>query len=53
MLKWWRVSFDPTHEYFQFRHLWVLLSGLPLNFWSVKALMAIGNTIGHFISVDE
>jgi hypothetical protein len=27
--------------------------GLPLNFWSVKALTAIGNTIGCFIDVDE
>jgi hypothetical protein len=53
MLKWWRISFDPAQDYFQFRHLWVLLPGLPLNFWSVKALTTIGNTLGHFISVDE
>jgi hypothetical protein len=33
--------------------MWVLLPGLPLNFWSLKALMAIGNSIGRFIGVDE
>jgi len=53
MLKRWRISFDPAQDYFQFRHLWVLLPDLPLNFWSLKTLMAIGNSIGRFISVDE
>jgi hypothetical protein len=46
MLKRWRLAFDPVQDYFQFRHLWVLLPGLPLNFWSYKTLMAIGNSIG-------
>jgi hypothetical protein len=53
MLKRWRISFDPTQGYFQFKHLWVLLSGLPLNLWNTKALMAIGNALGRFICVDE
>jgi hypothetical protein len=52
MIKRWRVSFDPSHDYFQFRHFWVLLPGLPLHFWHEKALEAIGNTLGKFISVD-
>jgi hypothetical protein len=30
MLKRWRVGFNPETEYFSFRHLWILLSGLPL-----------------------
>jgi hypothetical protein len=34
-------------------HLWVLLPGLPLQLWNTKALEAIGNTLGHFIKVDE
>jgi hypothetical protein len=34
MLKRWRVTFDPTTEYFQFLHLWVLLPGLPLQLWN-------------------
>jgi len=53
MLKCWRLSFDPAQDYFQFRHLWVLLPGLPLNFWTLKVLMVIGNSIGHFIGVYE
>jgi hypothetical protein len=53
MLKRWRISFDPAHDYFQFRHLWVLLPGLPLNIWNTKALSAIGNALGRFICVDE
>jgi hypothetical protein len=45
MLKPWRVSFDPTHEYFHLRHLWVLLPGLPLHLWNEKSLEAIGNAL--------
>jgi hypothetical protein len=41
MLKWWRISFDPAQDYFQYRHLWVLLPGLPLNFWNVESSDAI------------
>lgn len=53
MLKRWRVSFDPTLDYFRHRHLWVLLPGLSLHLWNVKALEAIGNALGKFIKVDE
>jgi hypothetical protein len=52
MIKRWRVSFDPAHDYFRFKHFWVLLSGLSLHFWHAKALEAIGNTLGKFISAD-
>jgi hypothetical protein len=30
MLKRWRLSFNPSTEHFSYRHLWVLLPGLPL-----------------------
>jgi hypothetical protein len=53
MLKRWRISFDPAQDYFQFRHLWVLLPGLPLNLWNKKALTTIGNALGRFICVDD
>jgi hypothetical protein len=49
MLKRWRISFDTAQNYFQFRHLWVLLPGLPLNIWNTKALTAIGNAPGCFM----
>ena len=53
MLKCWRVSFNPSHDYFHFRNLWVLLPGFPLHFWNEKALEAIGNALGKFIKVDD
>jgi len=49
----WCISFDPSTKYFSFRHLWVLLLGLPLQMWNAKALEAIGNALGHFINIDE
>jgi hypothetical protein len=52
MLKRWRIRFDPTTEYFSFRHLGTT-SGLPLQLWNAKALEAIGNVLGRFIKVDE
>jgi hypothetical protein len=53
MIKIWRLSFNPATEYFSFRHLWVLLPSLPLQLWNLRALEAVGNCIGHFISVDD
>jgi hypothetical protein len=52
MLKRWRPCFDPSQDYFRFRHFWVLLPGLPLHLWSQKALESIGNTLGWFICVE-
>jgi hypothetical protein len=42
MLKRWRVVFNPVTEYFQHRHLWVLLSRLPLHFWNEGAYKQSG-----------
>lgn len=53
MLKRWRVGFDPGTEYFQFRHIWFLLPGLPLQLWNAGELTTIGNELGRFIAVDE
>jgi hypothetical protein len=53
MIKRWRFGFNPTTEYFSFRHLWVLLPNLPLQLWNHRALKAIGNCLGRFIGVDE
>jgi hypothetical protein len=38
MLKRWRVGFNPESEHFSYRHLWILLLGLPLQLWNLKAL---------------
>jgi hypothetical protein len=53
MLKRWRMAFNPESDYFQLRHLWVLLPGLPLHLWNDEALRAIGNSLGKFISLDS
>jgi len=47
------VRFDPVSDYFQHRHVWVLLSGLPLHLWNTKSLTTIGNELGHFLVVHE
>jgi len=52
MLKRWRVAFNPSTENFQYRHLWVLLLGLPIHFWNEGALKAIRGALGCFISLD-
>jgi len=52
MLKRWRVAFDPTTEYFQRRHLWVLPPALPLHLWNEGAMKAIGNALGRCITLD-
>jgi hypothetical protein len=53
MIKRWRLAFNPESEYFHFRHLWILLPGLPLQFWNKAALEAIGNSLGTFLSIDN
>jgi hypothetical protein len=53
MLKRWRMAFNPDSDYFQYRHLWVLLPGLPLHFWNKDAIRAIADTLGKFISFDS
>jgi hypothetical protein len=53
MLKRWRLAFNPDTDYFQLRHLWVLLPGLPLHFWNEEAFRAIGNSLGKLISLDS
>ena len=52
MLKRWRLAFNPSTEYFSYRHLWVLLPGLPLQLWNQQALELIGSSLGHFLTVD-
>jgi hypothetical protein len=53
MLKRCRVVFDPLTEYFQHKHLWVLMPSLPLHFWNEGSIQAIENSLGSFITVDN
>jgi hypothetical protein len=53
MLKRWRLAFNPNNDYFQLRHLWVILLGLPLHLWNEGSFRAIGNALSQFISLDS
>jgi hypothetical protein len=53
MLKRWRLAFSPDTDYFQLRHIWVLLPGLPLHLWNAGALRAIGDSLGRYIALDH
>ena len=49
----WHVNFDPLRERVKKRHLWVLLPGLPFPLWNRSLLEGIGDTIGHFVAVED
>jgi hypothetical protein len=53
MLKRWRLDFNPSTNHFTYRHLWVLLPGLPLQLWNQQALELIGTSLGRFLKVDR
>ena len=46
------VVFKPLLDTPQNHYLWVNISGLPLEFWSRRVLMEIGNAIGKFIYIN-
>jgi hypothetical protein len=52
MIKRWTHLFNPEKEHFRFRHLWVLMSGCPLDFWNLEAFKAMGDALGKFLHVD-
>ena len=49
----WHVHFEPLRKRVNKRHLWLLLPGLPFPLWSRSLLEGTGNTIGHFVVVEE
>lgn len=53
MVKRWYIGFNPDKDFFQKRHIWVLLPRLPLQLWDREAFVAIGNELGHFLFVEE
>ena len=51
LMLWRRWSgFDPCRLKMCKKHLWVLLSDLPLILWTKESLRVIGNVLGHFIT---
>ena len=53
MLECWHIHFDPLRECVKKRHFWVLLPGLPLPLWNCSVMEGIGNTIGHYVTVED
>ena len=53
MIEIWHFCFERCTENIEFRHIWVLLPGLPLVFWNKVAMEAIGNHIGHFLHLED
>jgi len=49
----WFYEFDANTMIVSTMPVWVRLHGLPLHFWHHKVLMAIGNSLGKFLKMDE
>ena len=48
----WYLGFNPVLEAPRSKIIWMKLPGLPLEYWTVKALRAIGNSIGTTKYID-
>ena len=48
----WYIGFNPVLEAPRNKVVWVKLSGLPLEFWTIKALRMIGDSIGSTKYID-
>lgn len=49
----WFSDFDATTMKVSKMPVWVRMHGLPLHFWHHKVLIAIGNSLGKFLKMDE
>jgi hypothetical protein len=52
MLKRWTHCFNPEKDFIRFRHLWVLMPGCPVSFWTLEVFKELGDTLGKFLNVD-
>lgn len=48
----WYLGFNPVMDAPRNKSVWVKLLGLPLEFWTMSALRAIGNSIGKTLFID-
>ena len=48
----WYLGFNPVMEAPRSRIVWVKIPGLPLEFWTLKALKQIGDSIGTTKYID-
>ncbi|KAL5725776.1 hypothetical protein ACHQM5_008882 [Ranunculus cassubicifolius] len=49
----WHKNFRPDSQKLTTAPVWVKLPKLPLEFWDVESVMAIGRALGYPIKVDE
>eukprot|EP00253_Pinus_taeda_P025496 PITA_25496 len=49
----WMMNFVPERETFTSVLVWVRLYSLPLDYWQIKSLSAIGNKLGRFVKASE
>lgn len=49
----WHPCFDASLELNKLAPVWVRLLGLPLEFWDEKILRWVGNSFGHFFTMDK
>lgn len=49
----WVMNFVPERETFTSVPVWIRLYSLPLDYWRLESLKAIGNKLRHFIKISE
>ena len=49
----WREHFNPESEDLTVALVWIILVGLPGEYWDMEILRDIGNSIGEFVKVAE
>ena len=53
VLKRWHSGFEPLYEKLIRRHLWVIMPEFPIQCCNLKGFMAVVNTIGSFMLIEE
>ena len=49
----WMMNFVLEHETFTSIPVWVRLYSLPLDYWQIESLKAIGNKLGRYVKTSE
>eukprot|EP00253_Pinus_taeda_P029313 PITA_29313 len=49
----WKMNFVPERENFTSVPVWVRIYSLPLDYWQIESLAAIGNKLGRFVKATE
>ncbi|XP_057839541.1 uncharacterized protein LOC131049493 [Cryptomeria japonica] len=49
----WKAGFDLAFDLQKTAPVWVRFPGLPLEYWDESIFKWIGNSLGHFVGVDE